>query len=813
MHQGREEDLSLIRGILRQLGFASPEEPLTVGSLTILGNDLFSMAREWERENAALAVQFYSLFEQAFAERPRWQVLVRRAAQRRELMSGQAPLIRQIPQLMEQVLETALDPVMIGSFLVAGGVSRVVGIGASRLLASRAPIQYLQRGLGNRAAAGSLAFAAEVPSFVGATHGLRMAIHGDSMLSSEIAWRHEMTGAGLFLGSLKLAGVLSSQILQGFSVQGNWLAFGQAAGTVLGVHTGHHLEEHFGFRPVGRSEWNRLAETFGTYLQLQAAGRLLAGINPSHLAVRPISSEAMDRGLRHLMSVRDLANLPANAESPGGFGESSILPSGVRNDLWQALPTRLSQIWNYSLRGALHQIGERAGDVEAWSRLLSQTRLANTAATSDSFFRLRQAMQFTNTRGEQGSYLNWVTRLTLQELVHQGNVQGLEALMGAVYRGSSARKFEKLLAMYLPDLTISQQGSILRRGREYFDREARVLRSRYPINLGTKARGVLYRALQRMETLPLQSDLRVGADQWIGTFYDVLQQQPRLVYPVTRVLEMAVNSPLGYLRVHRLYRIFAHEPGSVFKISELTDTVLRLRDVSERSRYPTNIYKIRNSQMDAYMGDQQLVEYLRSLHRRLPNLLANDQINERGTRRQAILRELWPETRSLTQGDLVSALEHLGDSLSLCVVQAIRAREVAVEILSSADFNDLARRHNGHDQGDSWQAFILYPEKTGGPPTMYLRDIYAVSYPVFINQVFLRLSNMVHEYEHALRPILRPRTDHSLLTEEMIAHVRTIDWRAQHGAVDRLELLTQNATQSLAMSLRDQLEAWYLLTH
>ncbi|MCC7345746.1 MAG: hypothetical protein IT573_12480 [Deltaproteobacteria bacterium] len=233
--------------------------------------DLLRLAADCEaREEGAAAAEIYARMlagplPESFAERARRGM---------EALQGRAGFGRRFEDLSRAFVRQALAPQSIASML-AGSLAYSLGrtLVLGRLAA--APAAWWSRGLGARAAAGALGFAAELPAFVGLQRAL---------LPSPQGLGHDLRAAALSLGTLKLFAFGGRQALAG-SIRLPILHPGLAkapgvasvvipqSSALLGLMAAHRLEAALGWRPATDAP-GLLTESLATLLSLGVGSRL-----------------------------------------------------------------------------------------------------------------------------------------------------------------------------------------------------------------------------------------------------------------------------------------------------------------------------------------------------------------------------------------------------------------------------------------------------------------------------------------------------------------------------------------------------------
>ena len=234
----------------------------------VFAQSLGKLARGLEGEDLLAAQGIYQ-WAQTNLPKTVSQPMVHRLA----VTEGRRGILPRVPVMLNQFSRQALDPVMIGSFMVAGAVNGVVRQGVSQFLTHRGATHWMRAGMGRQVLSGTAGFVAEVPAFVGAGRGLDYVFSGFQPNGTHHSLSDEMAGAALFLGAMKLSGFFTGQILRNTSPKSLRFRSGQFAGTLAGIYAGQRLERKYHGIPHG-DEAMAWVEAFNTYLQLHVGGRL-----------------------------------------------------------------------------------------------------------------------------------------------------------------------------------------------------------------------------------------------------------------------------------------------------------------------------------------------------------------------------------------------------------------------------------------------------------------------------------------------------------------------------------------------------------
>ncbi|MCC6273577.1 MAG: hypothetical protein IT572_08935 [Deltaproteobacteria bacterium] len=771
----------------------------------LVAEALFAFAGRLERHgNIEAALEVYRSSVGAVRERP----LQRRFESRIHALLGTGPWQDRLEDLGRRFVAQATDPAMIFAFGLAGGVAGLVRAGTTAQLALRAPT-LLTRGLGARLLGGGLAYAAEVPVFVGAHRTARGLLHPEA---ASAPWAEELAGAAVFLGVLKLSGGLAGELLRGRATS-SLLRSGVSAGSQLGgIYGAHLLQESLGLRPR-QDAAGRLVDTFDAFLQMQVGARLLHGVLPTAaprleallvpaprrgvlsapvFALRPRGAETSSLESWRLAASRRSGESLPGSEAPSPEAENAarreILgrydrETGVRvlND-YEALARLLGVPF-----GRLHEVGRPWLELEG-ERLHLGLR------------RLRHAAEYSSDDGLKGSYSNWLLRLSTREAIRQGRADWGQRLFEHLENGASVKVLEELLAEQVPAFNILGRNGAGRMARDTPPSAAQA-RAVDTLSISETAREALRRFLRYQGEVPMEFFRHLG---------DRLRSPDPVVRLIEPMLEDFWNSPTAYLRMVRFFQVMEHDAAIDAKLFELCDPLARLW--SEREREAGG-YAFLRSQGDAYLGDLRWLEYLNRILAESRSLRNPLEAMRRRERSEEVLRGLIPEPRELSPEDLTRAFEALGDPISTQVAAALRAGEVEIRLLPDFEFEALFARENHGHSGAMIRAFLLPAGEGRATDQLVLRQVQRVSEPVFRRVLRERLVDVVHEFDHHLQPTLSPRTDLSALREELPAHLRHIHYRALLGYPEELDAMFRESPAGPALYLRDRMESIYFLRY
>ncbi|MDX1387038.1 MAG: hypothetical protein R3257_05565, partial [bacterium] len=448
--------------------------------------------------------------------------------------------------------------------------------------------------------------------------------------------------------------------------------------------------------------------------------------------------------------------------------------------------------------------------LDSFANLLVHSEVKDAEFLRPVLSRLRHMTQKSDKRGISGNYFNWTTRLALRAIVHRQNRRDLREWIHHMDRGGSLAEHEAMLARILPGVQL--QGARAYSPKYLAGKVAKSIQAvlrRVPLNLES-----IYTVLRFLDTQERMGEslLRKLPERDVWDVLEMfLDERPGMRPFMEGQLKEVAESPAGYLRFHRLYRLMLHEPFQDSKFRELAAKDFVLRPVTREGQAKESFTKnVADSIYDGYVNHRTLSLYLGDLYQHQAMLTDPMRVREARIERNAAIRRVWPENGPLTQEKIVQLLEELGDPISHRVARAVRAGEVEIKVMLNREFNDFVEKHNADQPGYLTSAVFAPRALTGEPDALIIRQVDLVSHEVFPEMAFRRIQSVIHEFEHFEEPPASPRTPSATFREEMTAHARTLYWRAIHGDIAELEQMQRESSQSLGMTLRDRVDSWYL---
>ncbi|HKX12012.1 MAG TPA: 6-phosphofructokinase, partial [bacterium] len=269
--------------------------------------------------------------------------VVRRAAERLEVLSGGGPLGAQVERSLGLIFDQASDPAILLGMGLASGVFQAVRLGALARLTASSSNHLLTRGMGARLLAGGIGLAVEAPVFTAATRA------GHVMLGRHLDWSpghlgRELASGYLTLGILKMSGGLVTS--RGFRSQSAMLG---------GLMLVHRAEEGMGWRPARGFSAN-LTDSLTTLVQFSVAGRISRSLMGEAYASALREAELRSRPLTEARPFLAWQAAPALAGAATSAPRWSS-PSNIRSELRSNLVFAMNG--NHRGNGSESLIGRR----------------------------------------------------------------------------------------------------------------------------------------------------------------------------------------------------------------------------------------------------------------------------------------------------------------------------------------------------------------------------------------------------------------------------------------------------------------------
>ncbi|HEX5033773.1 MAG TPA: hypothetical protein VFW62_04780, partial [bacterium] len=462
---------------------------------------------------------------------------------------------------------------MIFGFMVAGFVATAVRSYAATSLALRAE-SVLSRGWAARSLAGSAAYFAEVPSFVGSVRLAHGVLGYDQGFGNLETLPGELGGAALFLGALKLSAAAAQSLL------GNSLSrpLVHGMGTLGGIYLGHRMEETFGLR-TPQVEMNRWFDVAETFLQLKVGGQLASSLHrtaSSHLTMRLAALEAPTLRLatggewfhenhRPLDLAATFKNLENTAETQ------------VRQDLeFETLRTRLGETLGPRATTMVVQmvqgIGRQMKVGDSLVQIVGGSQYPSIYGLEMAMRRINYAATYAFPRGLTGSYLNWVVRVAAESAIRRNDQARFDRLVAFLAEGASIDQLEALASELDPRLRLFPETLLARNLRiaEVMTLRGESHKKIRALPLSREAKQTL---LAYVRIMAEENDRRRVAE----VLGDWLRRNPDHKDIIQNILSRARLNPGGAMRAQRMMNVLMYEPSNLPKLRELYDADLGAR--------------------------------------------------------------------------------------------------------------------------------------------------------------------------------------------------------------------------------------------
>lgn len=734
-----------------------------------------------------------------------------------ELLSGGGPWERQLERQAHSLPDHFFNaPTLLG--MAAGGMAYRIGRGFAirGLLSSSCP--GLLEAAGIRLASGMAGMSLEVPVFAGTAH----------LLSGEAGgtFRDHLISTGITLGALRSFGWVGSQMgkLGAPRLAG-------LTGMYAGILSAQHLDptQSTILKSEGLSPW---LQGIITLAQFQAAGAAYRLVAPKPLQTweryqdqraEAALQNSVTRSLR-LPPPPSLAYQMAEAHNPQS---RSLRPRALENYFFSQGDPKLrreSTPISSTVEGFLESVPKmlaedinliyaEIGRDSRVLRMLTQTQVKDFEVYRRGVHRLASLLEHSKPDSGRGTYLDWITRHWLEQVVPEMRQGRLDAMVQRLALGGSLRELEKFMAQDLPMARLPEPQYNIDFTTPYEHHE----RAIDDLRIDSEAKGIL-RGWSREEEASPDPDIKIPPPKYFFLKFS----GHNLTAAQSQVLESAVHlmaaSPLGKYRLVRLGHILeipsfdAHWEG---KLRELADPNFRIWG-AEHPDPPKDLGGFSHSQWDAYLGGKTaalLFDFAQRAH-----ILSHPRnLRMREKRRLRILENFLLQKKEagrpdflLNTDDLVALLGSLGDPISREVAKGLRHETLDVEVHTRKNFNKRLE-----------ELGIAHPEKRRASyhpavETKLAKDLILIRQPDFSNYsnligakaLTLLLQDVVHEGTHHLDYQNKlPDTHLDMLHVEMRGYTNEALWASEHGNPDFLVDFHRHSPYGFGQYLRNRLEA------
>jgi hypothetical protein len=767
------------------------------------------------------------------------------------------------------------EPAMIPAFLAGGMAYRALRWGAAGQWVASPAVKTISGLLGRQLAASTVALGGEVVAFTGAQHGARAVFNLPAQHPTTLG--NEMTGTAIMLGSLRsfgFGGHLLGGALQraGLSGAGTRFALSQAS-SYAGLLTAQQIEHrllhpdqapienpylnaavsliHFtGFNLMARNITPRTWQLMEHHLE-QKTQKLFSeklqqirdGLGATHEAEALVWNNAAPIKSPHELNLLINFSKP-NSSSPSGQAPAQLTPEqrALENHLWQHLNVPSQQL----------------------SEALAQSRLLGTPQFDLALRRLYHVARHTPKQGAHGSYINWITRLGFERILGRGDAAAVDRMMELITQATSRPEYEAFISQFFPEGRLPPPPPPSGRVNwELFKRKNPHLKGIDVLPLSDAAKTTLRRWIATQANTPSYAPLFIPADKFLHLlqYLKKMKDLPKWKMAET-ALERAGSSPMGLLKIHRLYQILHSEmeydtslrgyaPRGFLgtKLRELVDDQFRMASaVPEAPREQTNFAY---GAMGGHLGEHGPAELLRPMLSQLPDLLDPAKITERREKRQRILGQFLkehPDHQAYSQENLAQAFRRLHQNFrgentpleiagergdfSFHIARDLENHNIRVEALPRGAYQ--ARYHEikrtlAERSGFSYKEtpvdhtayYFDFGEQVKLPGLTKPTILLEVNHQSFASPrlrtdlYFEDMTHLVHEWMHTVQSRRFKQgqapawTESAQLKQEAATHTAADWFGAQHGNPGELVTLTTEGLGGYMMRFLDHYEGIY----
>ncbi len=799
----------------RALGTESDPTLFCLGSL--------SFAQKLESLNRPeLAAQLYTYLEK---EAP--PALAAKAQEAFAILQGKGNFGETLEGSLQHFSEQVADPSALAAMTLAGCAFR---------FARLATLSRLGPGWTARLTAGLVGFAAEVPTFTLSGRAFNQAL-GRTPPAGLPPLGKELAASALFLGSLKLTGILASSA-QGFLPAEVGLArAGQSllpfAALFSGVSLGHRLEIAAGLR-ASRNGGNALAEDLIATFQMQAAGSLSRFLLSEDWNRWEASLDLRTEGERDFPSSPfpklSFAGALASGDLPFPPEKGSLSQIGISLMVGrEETPPPFNRVRELASRYLPLFPPDKQG---YYSQAILQAACRISCSLPEFHERLIEALYQAPNRGKKeqlftvlaiedlfsadairtatGSFDYAVMQLLLAQTAAEGDrdtrLQSFQKIFRSFELGMDRSELQNLILSLPYDETWAPPSAI-RIPRAFVEDHRQEIRQQWtkyrPKDLELLLHFVYHRSL---------TDAKL-ASQMIRTFGEGRDKGLYLGADIDAALDYARSHPLGNLVLQRLHDILATRDLHA-KLTEIatdpgpTSTFDRIQALRHSEVSPEKIaLQLNGTEHTGYLNDLRLARKVVSVMQEVGPYLENPKL--RGEGRSQLVQSFWQFVNSgriLQAEDLMDLLRLHENPATEDFHDAWRRGEVEVRIVATRDFHDFVARW-GQTQGKSYamtvakngqqdRDLILIPEL----PELDLRT--PAGQDLAFHELVNRAKSLAHEAEHwrhfngryfgiekssqAIR--LAGISRQERLVSEMMAYLEEFRWRVRFCDSDFYQL-------------------------
>lgn len=832
-----------------RLSPAALEEWRALGSETEAGpyfDQLISFAQRLQLKQPKEAAQVFASTHEFLSQTTSdFQEQNRKAKAHFLGLTGQGDLGHRAEALLSKLAQEASDP----AALVAMGL----GTQAFRWGRLWTAGRLGQSGYLAQAAATTLGFFAETTTFT-LGHKGAAALLGRPQEWNLSTLGREWAGGAMMLGPLKAMGSLGGVALGRYMAMGKLPQMAMDAGfhsiivaalpqvtAFAGLLMAQELQGRFGLRQ-SQGHGADMTEALATLLQLHVGGK--------------IASAAFGAGYRQSLMEADFAYAQwrsrdsGNSQTHGPFFFGHDLKEAASlsfNRLATAYglkpqeplkgPTVLMMAADHPGQNAKHQwtmedfkrLGEFRASLNAieadalstvhpdrrhmmlFSRLVQNISFSDRETRTVAISKLGHAMRHARNDGDAGSYVNWLTRRSIDSYLETQDLQQARALLQFLVEGGSLANFEKLiangggagrLAFLAPWVTASKRSQF-----PYYDTIQR-------LSVSEDAKRVLFRWHYTQARSKNPHPDFLPEEAFLNRIAEAIAE-PQLSDLVSKAIVASERSPVPFLRLQRLYNLLGDTDAlTPSKLYELSDTRFQLVGRGAPKLPVPFLGKSRPSQFNGYLGNQAPLQLLEEIQNRQSDLLDPIKIQTRVADRSKKMKPLKSDAYENPSNSPVFwayAFRLLGDPLSLKIARDIEARKFDLEVVDGKEITRRCREFEV-EESETDNAVFLHSGITKGKPLMMVKDLPLdqYSYETRSDPIFVVMGKIVHEYQHFLDiDPTQVRSKAVVHLQEMRAHLQEALWRASYGDSWKLASFVRDGNSGFALHWRDKFESLY----
>jgi hypothetical protein len=641
-------------------------------------------------------------------------------------------------------------PAFLG--MVAGGLSyRVTRLSTLKFLFRNPLRPEMFQVMGRRTMAQILAVGAETSAFTAAVKGSQKYIWKQPTPAAE-TWIRDWYSAGLMFSSLRLFGWGATALGGGLNRLVPIGSLSRTGLNQLGMYTGilaaQAVERKFPW-PLSIPGGNRASQedpyeaALASLVFFNGAGFLLKGLTPKK--IKDMEQE-VDHEIHNLLGEISPPSIPPGFalamahHTPSTFGEGSFPGSRITTSRrW------ISREWDPATQRSLETLDRAYGKGQELLATLQQSQITDPRTLQIGLGRLAFMVRHSDPIRPKGTYVDWITRLALQDIIEKQQVQTLDGLLTRLNQGTTLLEYEAFLAPHLSPSRLAGADPIRSLTAPFKTPGYELIRS---LDLSPKAKKVLQRYLSDPKRKDMPHSRFTYGPHGIADLAFALKNKENHDF-IESALLSAAKSPLALHRIERLLlTMIDGGPLLASRVHELADAEFILWGSDLR----TSPHVL---QLQGYFVDPAYLPLVKEIYQHLRLFTDPFEQDMRAANRNDLLQLVWrhkAKSEDFTPEEVITAFELLGDPFAREIAETLRGGKIDLEFLPSSVESSPSRAVDSHgsNAADLWADHGAYRPAKGNQKAVITVESPRLEHTDpegSSRRVFKMLADVVTQYE------------------------------------------------------------------